>query len=208
VHIIHPVLGRYLEKITPERDQVLAQMEESAAKTQFPIIGPLVGRVLAQLTIMSGAKRILELGSGFGYSAYWFAKAVGKDGSVICTESDPRNRQRAMAFFRKGRILQRVDFRVGNALDIIDDLKGKFDIILIDIDKVDYPQAFRKALPRLRRRGLLIADNLLWSGRVVDKDPDPSTRGILEFTKLVYESPDLLTTIIPLRDGISVSLKI
>jgi caffeoyl-CoA O-methyltransferase len=183
-------------------------MEALALKTDFPIIGPLVGILLAQLTILSKAKRILELGSGFGYSAYWFAKALPDDGKIICTDADAKNRERAIGFLKRDGLLERVDFRVGNALLITEQLDGEFDIILNDIDKLDYPKAFHAATPRLKKGGLLVTDNVIRSGRVVEKNPDKSTRAILEFNKLIYDSPMLWTTIIPLRDGISVSVKL
>jgi len=206
--IVAPKIEKYLIDLLPERDEALAEMEALAAKTGFPIIGPLVGRLLGQLTILSGARRILELGSGFGYSAYWFAKAVGGDGKVICTDADPKNREQALGFFKQSGVLEKVDFRVGNALKIIEQLQGDFDIILNDIDKEEYPEAFRRAVPRLKKGGLLITDNVIRSGRVVEENPDASTEAIMEFNRLIYSTNELWTTIIPLRDGVSVSLKL
>lgn len=208
MEIVTPKIEKYLSDLLPKRDQILEEMEALARKTDFPIIGPLVGRLLAQLTILSKARRILELGSGFGYSAYWFAKALRNDGRVICTDTNPRNRESALRFLERGGLLERVDFRVGNALQIIEQLDGEFDIILNDVEKMDYPKAFHKAVPRLKKGGLLVTDNVIRSGRVVQENPDESTRAILEFNKLIYESPELWTTIIPLRDGVSVSLKL
>jgi caffeoyl-CoA O-methyltransferase len=208
MEIINPKIQRYLSGLIPERDEVLMDMEALAKRRDFPIIGPVVGRLLAQLAIMSGAKRILELGSGFGYSAYWFAKAAGRNGRVICTDRDPDNRKQAMGFFKRAGILKRVEFRVGNALDIIDDFNGTFDIILNDIEKVDYPRAFRKAVRRLKKGGILITDNVIRKGRVVERNPDPSTKAILEYNRLIYTSPKLWTTIVPLRDGVSVSVRL
>jgi caffeoyl-CoA O-methyltransferase len=161
-----------------------------------------------EIIIMSGAKRILELGSGFGYSAYWFAKAARRDGKVICTDRDPKNRKQALEFLKRAGLARRVDFKVGNALQVIDGLHGTFDIILNDIDKVEYPRAFRKAVPRLKKGGILITDNVIRHGRVVEKNPDISTKAILEYNRLIYKSPKLWTTIIPLRDGVSVSVKL
>ncbi len=206
--IVAPKIEKYLIDLLPERDEALVEMEAIASKTGFPIIGPLVGRLLAQVTILSGARRILELGSGFGYSAYWFAKAVASDGKVICTDTDPKNRDRALGFFKQGGLLDRVDFRVGNALQIIEELSGEFDIILNDIDKEQYPEAFRKAVPRVKRGGLLITDNVIRSGRVAESNPDNSTKAIMEFNKLIYNTHELWTTIIPLRDGVSLTLKL
>ena len=208
LEIINPEIQKYLEALIPQRDQVLGEMEALAKRNNFPIIGPLVGRLLAQLTIATKAKQILELGSGYGYSAYWFSKALDPRGKVICTDGDPKNRERALEFFRRGGVLDKIDFRVGDALSIIDEVEGEFDIILNDIDKESYPDAFHKAVPRLKHGGLLIADNILWSGRVAEKNPDRPTRGILEFNKLIYSSSNLWTTVIPLRDGVSISIKI
>ena len=206
--ILNPRIKDYLEKLTPERDPILTEMETLAIQKNFPIIGPLVGRLLALLAKGTGAKRILELGSGYGYSAYWFANAIGRNGKVICTDGDPRNRERALDFLSRAGLEDKIDFRVGDALSIIDELVGEFDLILNDIDKESYPRALHKAVPRLRKGGILISDNVIWSGRVVEKNPDSATRSILEFNRLLYTSPELLTTIIPLRDGVSVSIKI
>ncbi len=207
MELMNRLVEDYLSDIVPERDSVLMDMEELAAKGDFPIIGPLVGRLLYIITKASGAHRVLEMGSGFGYSAYWFAKAVGKDGRVVCTEKSDENEQRAQGFFRRGRIADRVEFYVGDALKLVDKIEGEFDIIFIDIEKASYPKALRKALPRLRKGGLLIADNTLRKGKIFDKRPDANTAGILTFNRMLYTSKDLFTSIVPLRDGVSISLK-
>ncbi|MEK6755053.1 MAG: O-methyltransferase [Bacteroidota bacterium] len=197
----------YLNDIIPERDAVLTDMEELAAKEDFPIIGPLVGRLLYIITKATGARRVLEMGSGFGYSAYWFAKAVGKDGRVVCTEESAMNEQVAQGFFKRGRIAERIEFLVGDALKLVEKIEDEFDIVFIDIDKANYPKALKKAMPRLRKGGLLIADNVLWKGKVLDKKPDADTAGILTFNRMLYTSKDLFTGIVPLKDGVSISLK-
>lgn len=208
MEIVSSDIERYITEIIPERDPVLADMEEFAARREFPIIGPLVGRLLYLITTTMKAKQVLELGSGYGYSAYWFAKAVGKDGKVICTDGSPENHERAMEYFTRGRIADRVEFHVGDALKLIDSFDGEFDIVFNDIDKAQYPKAFRKAIPRLRRGGLFIADNVLWSGKILDKKPDAATAGIITFNRMLYSSKDLFTSIVPLRDGISLSMKL
>ena len=207
MELMNRLVEDYLSDIVPERDSVLMDMEELAAKEDFPIIGPLVGRLLYIITKASAAHRVLEMGSGFGYSAYWFAKAVGKDGRVVCTEKSDENEQRAQGFFKRGRIADRVEFHVGDALKLVDKIEGEFDIIFIDIDKANYPKALRKAMPRLRKGGLLMADNVLWKGKVFDKRPDADTAGILTFNRMLYTSKDLFTSIVPLWDGVSISLK-
>lgn len=216
--ILHPSINEYLLDIIPERDAVLTEMEAYARERRFPIVGPLVGRVLHQLVLLTNPKRIFEMGSGFGYSAYWMAKALREpDASIICTDGSQENAERAAAYLARGGIAERIDYRVGNALDIIDETEGEFDIIYNDIDKDGYPEAFRKAIPRLRSGGLFITDNMLWMGRVVQDVPEvapedeqwlhEATRGVKELTRLLYSSPDVFTTIIPLRDGISVAVK-
>jgi caffeoyl-CoA O-methyltransferase len=206
--ILNRKIQVYLEGLTPDRDPILTEMETLAKEKNFPIIGPLVGRLLSLLASGTRAERILELGSGFGYSAYWFAKAIAKSGKVICTERDPRNRDLALNFLSRGGLIEKIDFKMGDSLSIIDELEGEFDLILNDIDKESYPKAFHKAVPRLRKGGILIADNVLWSGRVVEKEQDAATRAIREFNELTHTSPQLLTTVIPIRDGVSLSLKI
>ena len=206
--IVHPNIVEYMLNVTPDRDHVLEEMERYALERYFPIIGPLVGRLLYVLAQTVQAKRILELGSGFGYSAYWFAKAIGKDGEIICTETDPNNIQRAEEYLRRGKSSKKVRFLVGNAMELIDQVDGQFDIIFNDIDKHQYPKAFRKAVPRLRKGGLLISDNVLWSGKILDHKPDADTAGILTYNRLIYSSKELFSTIVPLRDGIAISIKL
>jgi caffeoyl-CoA O-methyltransferase len=205
--IVNPHIVDYLLNVTPDRDDVLEEMEQNALARNFPIIGPLVGRLLFVLAQTARAERILELGSGFGYSAYWFAKSMGKEGRVICTDGNPDNAEQAGLYFHRGRIAPKVSFLVGDALKLIDEVEGQFDIIFNDIDKHQYPKAFRKAVPRLRKGGLLISDNVLWSGKVLNQKPDSDTAGILTYNRLIYSSKELFTTIIPLRDGLSVSIK-
>lgn len=220
--ILHPSIDTYLHDIIPERDTVLSEMEAHARANRFPIVGPLVGRVLHQLVLLTNPARIFEMGSGFGYSAYWMAKALrNPEASIICTDGSQENADRAAGYLARGGIADRIDYRVGNALSIIDETEGDFDIIYNDIDKDGYPDAFRKAIPRLRSGGLFITDNMLWGGRVVTQDTESSpeggddtqqwlhaaTIGVKELTRLLYSSEEVFTTIIPLRDGVSVAIK-
>ena len=220
--VLHPSIDEYLLEVIPARDEVLTEMEVYARENRFPIVGPLVGRVLHQLVLLTNPTRIFEMGSGFGYSAYWMAKALRQpEASIICTDGSQENADRAAGYLARGGIADRIDYRVGNALEIIDETEGDFDIIYNDIDKDGYPEAFRKAIPRLRSGGLFITDNMLWLGRVVTYDTDANvqeldeeeqwvhdtTVGVKELTRLLYSSPDVFTTIIPLRDGVSVAIK-
>lgn len=206
--IVHPQISDYLLNVTPERDTILDEMERYALERNFPIIGPLVGRLLFALARSARAERILELGSGFGYSAYWFAKAIERNGKIICTESNHDNVERGLKYFHNAKVTPDVKFLTGDALTLIDQVEGEFDIIFNDIDKHQYPEAFHKAIPRLRKGGLLISDNVLWSGRVIENNPDKETAGILTYNRLAYASKELFTTILPIRDGVSISIKL
>lgn len=199
---------RYVYAMLPERDEVLAHMEAEAVKRNVPIVGPAVGRVLHQLALISGAKNVFELGSAIGYSTIWWARAVGKDGQVTYTDSDHKNANEARGYFEKAGVADRIAIKVGDALELLSEEKKEFDIIFCDIDKEDYPRALRLALPRIRKGGLLVADNVLWSGRVAEKDPkEASTKAIQEFNRLLYSSAELFTTILPIRDGVAVAVK-
>jgi predicted O-methyltransferase YrrM len=197
----------YLYSMLPPRDEVLSEMEAEAARHNVPIVGPAVARVLHQLAAISGAKKIFEMGSAIGYSTIWWARAVGEAGRVIYTDGNPKNAEKARAYFNRAGVSPRITVRVGDALEFLSEEKEPYDIIFNDIDKVDYPRAFRLAIPRLKRGGLFISDNVLWGGNLSQASPDAETRAILEFNTMIYQSPDLFTTILPIRDGISVCVK-
>ncbi|HUK56783.1 MAG TPA: O-methyltransferase [Nitrospiria bacterium] len=206
--IIHPDIEDYLTRILPPRDGILTEMERLAEKQRFPIVGPLVGRLLSQMARMIGARRVFEFGSGFGYSAYWFLKGMDGLGRVVYTDDEEDNARLARDFFQRAGLLSGLQIEVGDALEIVDRQQDAFDIILIDCEKARYPMAFEKAVPRIRKGGLLIADNVLWSGSVVKESDDPSVRGIREFNRRIFSDPQLSATILPLRDGVSIGLKL
>jgi caffeoyl-CoA O-methyltransferase len=198
----------YLYSLLPPRDEVLAAMEKEAEKRDIPIVGPAVARVLYQLARISGAKTVFELGSAIGYSTIWWARAVGEGGRVIYTDGDRKNADEARGYFDKAGVAERITIKVGDALEFLSEEKGEFDVIFCDVDKEDYPRAFRLAVPRLRNGGLFVADNVLWSGKVSQPNPtEESTKAIQEFNRLLYGSPELFTTILPIRDGIAVAVK-
>jgi len=202
-----PEVEDYLYAMLPPRDEVLTEMEEEAARASLPIVGPAVGRFLYQLATIAKAKNVFEMGSSIGYSTIWWARAVGEDGHVIYTDGDKKTADKARKYFERAGVSDRVTVRVGDALEILSEEKQAYDIVFVDVDKVDYPRVLRLALPKLKSGGLLVADNVLWSGKVRKPNPDESTRAILEFNRLVAQSKDLFTTILPLRDGIAVCLK-
>ncbi|MFZ1130173.1 MAG: O-methyltransferase [Terriglobales bacterium] len=202
-----PEVDDYLYAMLPPRDEVLAEMEADAARNNVPIVGPAVARVLFQLAAISGAKKIFEMGSAIGYSTIWWARAVGDGGRVIYTDGDPRRAETARRYFDRAGVSRRITVRVGDALEILSEQKEQYDIIFNDVDKTDYPRVFRMALPRIKSGGLFITDNVLWSGKLRQPNPDAQTKAILEFNQLIYNSNDLFTTILPIRDGVSVCVK-
>ncbi len=205
--ILEKAVERYLYRLLPARDSVLSEMERFAQQRQIPIIGPAVGRLLALVVEISGAKRIFEMGSAIGYSTIWLARAAGRGAEVFYTDGDPENARRAQAYFRRAGVAPRIRILVGDAVALMDRVPGKFDLIFTDVDKHQYPDAFRKAVPRLRRGGLLLADNALWFGRAARKATDRATRGIQRFNRLIYTSRQLFPIIVPLRDGVAVCRK-
>jgi caffeoyl-CoA O-methyltransferase len=165
--------------------------------------------LLALFAEVSGAKRIFEMGSAIGYSTIWLARAAGPKGKVHYTDGDPRNAQRAREYFRRAGVAKRIDVQVGDALELLAKAPGKFDLIFNDVNKHQYPDAYRAALPKLRRGGLFITDNTLWSGKAARpaSADDTATLGVQEFNRLVYASKELYPVLIPLRDGVTVCRK-
>jgi predicted O-methyltransferase YrrM len=200
----------YLYKLLPERDAVISEIESYAAEHRIPIIGPAVARMLALFVQVSGAKRIFEMGSAIGYSTIWLARAAGPKGKVIYTDGNPENARRAKEYFRRAGVAKRIEVQVGNALELVKKARGRFDLIFNDVDKHQYPDALHAALPKLKRGGLFITDNTLWSGKAARPAPpdDVDTLGVQEFNRLVYASKHLYPALIPLRDGVTVCQKL
>ena len=198
----------YLYSMLPQRDEVLTEMETYASEHNIPIVGPAVARVLQQLALTINAKTVFELGSAIGYSTIWWAQAVGEKGRVIYTDGDAKNAERARGYFDRAGVSNRITLHTGDALEVLSEQKQQFDVIFNDVDKEDYPRVLRLVSPRLRKGGLFVTDNVLWSGRVAQRSPkDATTRAILEFNHLLYNSQDFYTTILPIRDGLAVALK-
>jgi len=198
----------YLYAMLPPREAVLAEMEDYATKNDIPIVGPAVARVLQQLALAIKAKTVFELGSAIGYSTIWWAQAVGEQGRVIYTDGDPKNAERARSYFARAGVTRQITLHTGDALEFLSEQKEQFDIIFNDVDKDDYPRVLRLVAPRLRKGGLFVTDNVLWSGRVAENNPtDGRTKAIVEFNRKLYDSKDFYTTILPIRDGLAVALK-
>ena len=206
--IVNPAIEEYLSRVAPPSVGVLLEMERLAAARRFPIVGPLVGRLLSLLARAVGASAVFECGSGFGYSAVWFAGALSGGGRVTLTDGSAENCAAARDFLGRAGLLDECEIRQGDALEILERAAGPFDIIFCDIDKRDYPRVHPLLQGRLRKGGLFVCDNMLWFGRVAGPDQDDDTRGVRELTRLLYADPGLQTTIVPLRDGVGVSLRL
>lgn len=207
--ITDPAVEKYLYGLLPERDPVLVEMERAARRRDIPIVGPAVGRLLHQYAQLIDARRIFEMGSAIGYSTIWLARAAGDGAEVYYTDGSKANARRAERYLERAGVSRTVRVSVGDSLQLLHATPGEFDLIFNDVDKHQYPDVFPLALPRLRQGGLLVADNTLWFGRVVrQRRPDADTRGILGFNRLLYSTPGLHTVIVPLRDGLSISLKL
>jgi caffeoyl-CoA O-methyltransferase len=206
--ILQPQIEKYLATLLPKRDTVIEEMEAYAAEHKVPIIGPACGQLLGLLAKITNAHRIFEMGSAIGYSTIWWARAVGAGGEVYYSDASEDNANRARDYIRRAGVRDRVRVGVGKAQDLLRETAGEFDIVFCDVDKHYYPECFHLALPRVRKGGLLVADNVLWHGRVAAPPETNDTRGILEWNRLITTTPELVTTIVPLRDGVSVSWKI
>jgi caffeoyl-CoA O-methyltransferase len=206
--IVEPSIERYLLRMQLAEDSVLAEMERLGEERGFPIVGPLVGRLLEQYARAIGAQSVFEMGSGFGYSTAWFARGVGPKGRVVHTETDPALAKEAKDWMRKADLAKRVEYRAGNALELLAEDDGPYDIVFIDIEKADYPKAWELARDRVRVGGLVLTDNTLWHGKVVGKATDDATVGVREYNRLAEADIAYLTTILPVRDGLSVSLRV
>lgn len=211
-------MGEDVERYLTQRaesehgDVVLADMEARAAEHGFPIVGRASGRYLELAARSVGARRVMELGSGYGYSAYWFARAVGPTGKVVCTEGDAANAALAEEYLVRAGLWDRVSYRVGDALTGFAQEEGDFDVVYCDVDKLGYPDCWRAARERVRVGGLYLCDNTLWDGRVADGTDRPNlpgwTKAIVEHNQLVAEDPCFVSSIVPIRDGILTALRI
>ncbi|NOZ60138.1 MAG: O-methyltransferase [Calditrichaeota bacterium] len=208
MHILDPELEKYILNLMPPLAAVLQEMTDYGNKKNFPIIGPLCGQFLRQMAVATNAKNIFEMGSGFGYSAIWFSLGLADDGKIICTDGDEKNKRHALKYFQRLAIEDKIEFHVGQAQDILQQFDGPFDIIFNDVDKEQYPETIDLVVPRLRRGGLFITDNALWSGKVLQKKGDMYTEGVKEFNKRLFSHPELATMIVPLRDGLAVSVRL
>ena len=212
--IVNPKIEEYMRGLLARYDEpVLLEMEAEGKESGFPIIGRIVGVTVELLARAVGARRVFELGSGYGYSAYWFCRAVGQDGEVHCTDGDPMNEKKALDYLGRAGLAVPIRWHVGDAVENLAAVEGEFDVVYDDIDKEGYPDAWRAARERIRVGGLYVCDNVLWSGAVADPEGDhgrdaTTTNAILEHNRLIADDERFVSTIVPTRDGVFVALRV
>ena len=203
-------INQYLEKLVPERPDEMRAMEAYAEQTHFPIIGPVCGYLCYQIARMVGARAVFEMGSGYGYSTAWFARAVMENGGgkVHHVVWDENLSNDARQHLEKLGYSSFLEYHVAEAIETLSHTPGPFDLIFNDIDKECYPESLPMIREKLRPGGVLIVDNLLWHGQVLDgKDNDPSTEGVRELTRILTTDPEWVSSLIPIRDGMMVAFR-
>ena len=212
VTIVDPRIERYIQELRPSEDPILAELEALARERSFPAVGPQVGRLLYILCRGAGARRVLELGSGFGYSAWWIARALPPDGELLCSEMSAQNRDQALDFLERAGLRERVRYHVGDAMELLRPGRlepGSLDLVFNDIDKEGYPDVVEPAVRLLRPGGLFVTDNTLWRGQVADPTThtDETTVAVREFNERVAGRDELETVVLPVRDGVTLCVR-
>ncbi len=208
--IIYDKLQEYLTTLVPSREPVLQEMEEYAEKNDFPALGPVCGYYCYQLARMMRATSVFELGSGYGYSTAWFAKAVRENGGGVVHHTVWDDMLSAMAkeYLNRLGLDDLVEFHNAEAVETLRKTPGTFDIIFNDIDKEGYPESLPVIKNKLRSGGLLIIDNMIWHGQILDpNDHERSTEAIRRFTHDVTTDSDWIVSLTPIRDGMIVAYK-
>jgi predicted O-methyltransferase YrrM len=205
---VSPEIARYLTELAGDDvDPLVFRMEAHARITGFPTVGRATGRWLTQLCRLIGAKRVFEFGSGYGYSAWFFADAVGHDGQVVGSDDDPALIALHREMWAHHAFAPRVDLRLGRGRNVLSTALGTFDAVLIDSTKGEYGADLDAALDRVRAGGLVLVDNVLWGGRVVAPEPDATTQAIQAFNRAIFTDPRVDACILPVGDGLAVLRK-
>jgi predicted O-methyltransferase YrrM len=203
-------MQEYLASLVPPREPEMQEMEDYAEKNDFPIIGPACGYYCYQLARMIGARSVFEMGSGYGYSTAWFARAVKENGGGVVhhTVWDEKLSKMAVSHLSRLGFGDIVRYHVAEAVATLRQTPGPFDLIFNDIDKEAYPASLPVIKEKLRSGGILIIDNMLWHGQILDpNDHEKSTEAIRRFTREITTDPDWIVSLVPLRDGMLVAYK-
>lgn len=210
MNLIDPRVADHLAALVPQRAPLLQAMERRAGETGFPIIGPVAGHFCYLVARLTNARRVFELGSGFGYSTAWFARAVHEngDGEVHHAVRDAALSAEARVHLDALGFAALMHYHIGEAVAALRNAGGSFDLVFNDIDKPEYPASLSVIHERLRPGGVLIVDNALWHGRIFDAgDDSEATAGVRELTRLLSDENRWLTTLVPIRDGLLLAVK-
>jgi predicted O-methyltransferase YrrM len=211
-------VARFVRATGPDHDGIQEEMAAHAEEHGFPIIGPDAGGVLRLLARLTEARRIFEFGSGFGYSAYWFLQGMHGDGEIVLTEVDGDELDMAREFFEDAGLAERAEFREGDAMEIIEEYDGPFDVVLMDHQKSRYADGFRRVREKVRPGGVVVVDNIMRGP--IDFDAlldhleggpaptDEQTAGVADLLAAVDGDPAFETTVLPVGSGISLSVKV
>jgi caffeoyl-CoA O-methyltransferase len=206
--IVDPELERYAaDHSSPEAPHLAAAAARTreASQSHAMMVGPLEGQLLALMVALTGARRVLEIGTFTGYSALSMAAALGEGGTIVTCELDPEHAALAQGHFDASPFADRIDLRLGPALETVAGLDGPFDLVFIDADKAHYLDYYEAVLPKVAPGGVVLADNVLWSGRVLDlDDQSEDTAAIRAFNDRVRDDPRVTCVILTIRDGVSV----
>jgi predicted O-methyltransferase YrrM len=210
--IVPEPVERYLAELNRGGDPLLAEIARTGVDRDLPLVDAEVGALLRVLATAIGAQKILEIGTAVGYSGIWLAGALPAGGMLMTMEMDGRRAKEAQANFDRAGLTDRVSVMLGDAQRMIAKVAGPFDLIFQDGDKKMYAPLLDRLVSLLRPGGLLVTDNVLWDGKVVPgyakrAADDGDTRAIAEYNERVAAHPALLTTVMPLRDGVSISVK-
>ena len=205
--ITNPDIEKYMYGLLPPRTEVLAEIEAYAAEQNIPIVGPAVGRLLASLVMMTKARRIFELGSAIGYSTIWLAQTAGPDAEIHYSDGSAANAERARGYFERAGVAARIQIHVGDALTALAATPGTFDLIFNDVDKDGYPAVLEAVPERIKNGGLFITDNTLWHARVLDPQEE-TDHAVCRFNRSLFNSPHFYATQVPLRDGVSIAIRV
>ncbi len=217
--IVSKDITKFLQRVGPDPDSVIKDMETYADENDFPIVGSAVGGWLCQLTQLSESRSIFEFGSGFGYSAYWFSRALPDNGQIVLTDHDAQNLNKAETFFDRSDFEGSVHFEHGDAIETVQQYSGPFDIVLLDNEKDRYKEAFESVREKVAPGGLVITDNSMMTTITVDFEElhalvrgedietHKNTTGIAELYEAIGRDPAFDTTVLPIGDGVAVSYK-